>query len=458
MIRKAAGWLRKTRRTMLLPILALGVSVLLSSCSLINPSRPDTLESRLQAMQDAAQNPVDKHSLVQDLITCITDNRKTSSVYDSIPAVQRKNISAADFEAYIRVLSRMLTERGQITSYRFLGDEERNTLLEGIAESTGPYQDLLKDTLPVELLFDNEESIHQSVYVYIHESSNGMAYLSDKWINDSMEIFNLASLYFSALEGKNQVVVSTLIEAGTSEKDFSLSSQVLDRKAEKLMTYYHVNVKTQFVDYRLESFDITKAVFLQKEVLDDNSLSYRSQRVLFQRNSSLVIGIHDNVRDNLDTRHFYLCLNGERTIRIGDRADSKQFTELFGEPLYIGQSFSKGKYQQIEDQGRSDRLFVISYNGMSVTIFGNIYDDGSWDGRIIRIRLRRDQQEFSIGTDIRTLDIRDDILMLYPFADELDYLLTTEIDDNQYELRFVFSEEDMNQVTGVILELNPEKS
>ena len=359
-------------------------------------------------------------------------------MYENIPAVQRKNISAADFEAYVRVLSRMLTERGQITSYRILGEDERKTILDELAVSYASYQDVLDETLPVELLFGNEETIHQSVYIYIQQNKNGMAYLSDKWINNCMEIFDLASLYFSALEGERQNVVSTLIESGTSEDNVTLSSQVLDRKAEKLMTYYQVNVKTQFANYRLESFDITKAVFLQNEVLDDKSLSYHSQSVLFQRNSSLAIGIRDNVRDELDTRHFYLYLNGERTIRIGDRADSNQFNNLFGDPLYIGQSFSKVDYQQVEDQGRSEKLFVISYNGMSVTMIGNIYDDGSWDGRIIRIRLRSDRQEYSIGTDIRTLDTRDDILMLYPFADELGYVLETEIDDIQYELRFVF--------------------
>ena len=441
----------------LLLVFTLGVSVLLSSCSLFNSFQPNSIESRLQEIQDASQKPVDKHSLVQNLITCITDNRKTSSVYDSLPAMQRKNVQSADFDAYVRALSRMLNERGQITSYRFLGDEERATLLEGIADSAGTYQDLLNDTLPVELLFGNEESIHQSVYIYIQENSNGMAYLSDLWISESMEVYNLASLYFSALEDKNQRVVATLIEAGTTKDNLGLSSQVLNKKAEKLLTYYHVNVKTQFADYRLESFDITQAVFLQNEVLDDNTLSYRSQRVLFQRNPSLNIEIHDNVRNNLDTRHFYLYANGLKTIRIGDRADSNQFFELFGEPMYIGESLSMGEYRQSLDQGRSDKLFVVSYLGMSVTLVGNIYDDGSWDGRIVRIRLRSDRQDYSIGTDIRTLDSRDDILMLYPFADELDYVLGIEIDDIQYELRFIFSKEDVNQVTGVVIEIKPDK-
>lgn len=425
------------------------MAMLISSCSLSELIQPSSIESRLQEIQNASIKPKDRFALVQDLITCVSDNRKTEAVFQSIPAVQKQDISSASFDAYIRALSRLMTDRGQITSYRFLNDTEKKDLIDTIRTSTSSYDALLQETIPIELLFGNEKSIHQPVYIYIQESADGTIYLSDDWITESLKIYDLASLYFYALEEQNRDVVTTLIQSTTSDISGSLSSRVLDYKADKLLSYYHINVKTPFREYRLDSLDISQAVFLQSEVLDDNSLSYQSQKVIFQK-SDLGIEIHDNVKTKLDTRHFYLYVDGKRTIRIGDRADANQFRELFGEPIYVGRSLPEDDSVVSE---LDKELFVVSYQGMSVTVKGNLYDDGSWDGKILRIRLRGQQQLYSIGTDIRTQITRDDILMLYPFADETKYVLETEIDDITYELRFLFSDDADSRVTGTVLEL-----
>jgi len=448
-------WMKNARRfdrpmrAVKLCSLVVAVS-LLSGCAWNGLWNPVTIESRIEELTDAALPPIDTYQMIQGMITCITDPNETEAVFESIPSLQRKDVTLQEFDAYVIALSRLLSGRGAITSYQVLDALNRTERIDAILLDTKGFEEILADTMPVELLFNNEEDIRQRVYIYLQEDETGLPYLSGEWIRSCLEIYDLATLYFTALEDQNRDVVETLIRSGYAPDDSGVAERVLENKAGKLVTYYHVNVKTQFSDYRLESLDISRADFFQAEVLDNVSLTYRSQTVAFRRNASMGIEINDNIENKLNTKHFYLYADGDRTIRIGDRADANQFADLFGTPIYVGRGFS-GEESAVDTK----QLFVASYNGMSVTLKGNLYDDGSWDGQIIRIRLRGTQGIYSIGTDIQTEFTRDDLLMLYPFADEAGFSLETSIDDNTYRMTFVFGSNQEKLVTGVVLELVP---
>ena len=424
--------------------------VLLSGCAWTGLFDPQAIESRIEAITDAALPPIDTHQMIQAVISCISDPKDTESIFESIPSLQRKDLTLQEFDAYVRALSRLTSNRGSISSYRVLDNLERSDRIDAILLNTKGFEEVLADTLPVELLFNNEEDIRQPVYIYLQKDKSGVPYLSGEWIRSCLEIYDLATLYFTALENQNRDVVETLIRSGYTQDEAEISDRVLANKAGKLVTYYHVNVKTAFIEYRLESLDISRADFFQEEVLDNESLTYRSQTVTFRRNASMGIEINDSIENKLNTKHFYLYVDGVRTIRIGDRADSNQFEDLFGTPIYVGRGFV-GE----ESAAEAKQLFVASYNGMSVTLKGNLYEDGSWDGQIIRIRLRGTQGIYSIGTDIQTEIMRDDLLMLYPFADEAGFTLETSMDENAYRLSFVFGSNQEKLVTGVILDLVP---
>ena len=200
------------------------------------------------------------------------------------------------------------------------------------------------------------------------------------------------------------------------------------------------------------SLDISQLSYLQPEVLDDISLSYQTRTVHFIRNELNNFTIRDSVINPLSTKDFYLYYKGDRTIRIGDRADSNQFQKLFGTPdsKIRGALYSAGA-----NSGIIQQIIILSYSSATVTIRGNFYDDeeGSWDGQIIKIQLLSPSSDFNLGTTIYNGMTRDALMLLYPFADQTDYVLSTTVDDQKYEMTFQFALDTDRTISNVQLQM-----
>lgn len=421
----------------------------MTSCSLPWATLGTTANTHLSVIL-TDEKTLDKQSLVRQMAECISDASQIKNVYHSIPAEQLDGLSYASFSSYITALTYLHIDKSAITSFRFLTDSENKAITDAIAVNAADYQSLLASTIPVELFYGNEPSQDPPVYMYIQEDANGTAYLSSTWVKECLNVFDFAGLYFAALEKQNTQAVASLINDSQVPAEGLFSTAVINYKAGELVQYYHLKVQSPFVDYRLISMDISQLSYLQPEVLDDISLSYQTRTVRFVRNSLNNISIRDSVNNPLTTKDFYLYYKGEKTIRIGDRADSNQFLDLFGEPALtiFSSQFSTNTGTQEPQQ-----MIVISYASISVTIKGTVYKDDSWDGQIIQIRLRESDPDYVLGKTIFAGMSRDALMLMYPFADQTDYILTTTLDDQKYVMTFVFAEDKEKQITGVTLEL-----
>jgi len=429
--------------------LILSVLILITSCSLPWETQETTAGTDVSVIL-TGDTTLDRYSLVRELATCISDSSQIEYVYHSIPAAQLDGMSYASFNAYILALTRLHVIAGPITSFRFVAQTESQKIIDAIATNAADYKPLLESTIPVELFYGNELSNEAPVYIYIQEDTNGTAYLSSTWVRECLNVFDFAGLYFGALEKQNFEAVASLIKDSQVPSEGEFSAAVINYKSRELTQYYHLKVQSPFSDYRMMSLDISQLTYLQPEVLDDISLSYQTRNVSFVRNSLNSISIRDSVNTMLSTKDFFLYHKGIKTIRIGDRADSNQFISLFGDPngISFGMQFVP-KTNTAADQ----QIIEISYPSTSVTIRGTFYDDGSWDGQIIRIRLNKADMNYFLGTTLYVGVTRDTLLMLYPFADQTDYILSTTVDDQRYQMSFTFTEDPTRTITSVTLEL-----
>ena len=434
-------------RLLLLISCMLCVLVLATSCTLpwetqVTAVSPDT------SVILTDETTLDKQSLVQELASCISDTSQIKYVYDSIPASQIDGISYATFSAYISALTHLHPDAGAITSFRFLTEKKGQPITEAIAGNASEYKTLLSSTIPVELFYGNEQSADAPVYIYIQEDVNGTAYLSSTWVKECLNIFDFAGLYFEALEMQNSEAVASLINESQIPALGEFSSTVINYKARELVSYYHLKVQSPFTDYRLLSLDISQLSYLQPEVLDDISLSLQTRTVHFIRNELNNISIKESVNNPLSTKEFYLYFEGARTIRIGDRADSNQFLHLFGKPVSACFTAQFGPGIAADQQ-----FIIISYGSTTVKIKGSMYVDGSWDGQIVLINLHEADNNFILGSSMYIGMTRDTLMMLYPFADQTDYLLTTTLDDLTYGMSFTFADNKERTITSISLEL-----
>jgi len=430
-------------------LLVLTTIVSLTSCSLFTNTEESTV-SLDSSVISANEEMLDRQSLVRELAICISDTSKIESIYQLIPAAQLDGMSFASFSAYIQALSHIHADAGDITSFRFVSESERKMITDAIAADALDYQPLLQATIPVELFFTNTTSGSPPVYIYIQEDANGTPYLSSTWIRESLNVYDFAGLYFSALEGQNVEAVAALLEEGQVPTQGEFSPAVINYKASELARFYHIKVESKFAEYSLISIDISQLTYLQPEVLDDMSLGYHTRTVQFVRSALNRIAVRDSVINTISSKDYILYLNGDKTIRIGDQAYSNQFQDLFGEPalttfgVQIIMNGGKGTEQQI---------IVLSYETVAITVNGAFYEGGSWDGQIISIELKAPDTRYYLGSTIRVGMTRDKLLMLYPFADQTGYVLTTTIDDSKYKMTFTFAEDKDRTVTDVMLEI-----
>ena len=417
-----------------------------------------------------SSDTLDQQSYVRELVTCISDPTQIELVYQAIPPEQLDGLSLASFKAYILSLTYFQNEPGNVKTFRIISNQDRDAILSDISQNAQPFEDLIGVTIPVELTFFNESTTSGPVYIYFQADENGTPYLSHIWVESCFDIYDYAFLYFRALEEQNEDAVASIINHSQIPEEGEYSDAVIQYKAKELGKFYHVMVKSAYSEYRIISYDISQLTYLQPEVLNEITFSNQSRFVRFVRDPHNNIAIKDSVSDPLSSKDFYLYFKDEKAIRIGDRADSKQFFDLFGDPVRIslgelataetnaGVTGQPGAYTPpdattVENTSKSERNIVLTYSGASVTIRGNVYDDGSWDGQIIRIRLRSVNPDFYLGSSIHSGMTRDELLLAYPFADQTDYVLSTTIDDQKYEMTFSFAEDGTNTISGVKIEL-----
>lgn len=429
--------------------LILAALILLTSCSFPWTTQETTAGTDTSVIM-TGKTTLDRDSLVRELATCISDSSQIEFIYHSIPAAQLDGMSFASFNSYIIALTRLHVIAGPVTSFRFVAQAQSLKIIDSIAANAADYMPLLKSTIPVELFYGNELSNEAPVYIFIQEDANGTAYLSSTWVTECLNVFDFAGLYFGALEKQNPEAVASLIKDSQDPSEGEFSAAVINYKAQELTQYYHLKVQSPFADYRMLSLDISQLTYMQPEVLDDISLNYQTRNVSFVRNSLKSISIRDSVNTMLSTKDFYLYHEGLKTIHIGDRADSNQFKSLFGNPSGI--SFGMQSVPQTTTTG-GQQIIEISYPSISVTIRGTFYDDGSWDGQIIRIRLDTIDKSFFLGTTLFVGVNRDTLLMLYPFADQTDYIVSTTVDDQRYQMSFTFAEDPSRTISSITLEL-----
>ena len=420
------------------------VSLFASSCGLHFSSGETAVKI------EVSEDTLDIHSLVQLIITGISDPDKIDAVYGQIPESQMNNIPLATFREYIAVLARMFPSDLSELTFRVLDDTSRNSILTSLAVGNVAESDLISVTVPVEVYLTEDYSSETPLYLYLQEDANKTPYLSSIWVSECLSLYNYSILYFYALEGQNYDAIASMIKQSQSDESELLSDQVYEYKAKQLSKFYKIQVKSQYDEYKIDSLDVGQITYIQPEVLDSALSNYSERTVIFARDTDDQIQINDSVSVSLSANEFTLYKGDEKMIRVGDRADSNQFTTLFGDPILF--MLPESDLDTEEVYGCEGDI-IITYSQFSVTINGTQYSDGSWDGEITRIRLFSENKEYSFGRTINTSMSRDDLLMLYPFADLDNYVVSAIFDDQRYNMTFSFADDERKTITSVKLQL-----
>ncbi len=428
--------------------------VVIMSFSLISCSDLNGLIDRLTGGQSHLQEnepPVGNSNLIRLISSCLTDSSQIATVYSSVPNHQLDGMSIADFEEYIGVLARLGDGKGALLSFQILKDDSRLEICDALIEKLPTEKDLLEISVPVKLEYEGANE-GDSTLIYFQQKENGTFYLSSEWARQCVEMYRFSELYFTALQDQNADAVYSMLQNSYHDRDYSFSNSTIRLKAEEMCRFYLLRVKTDFKDYRMATADITKIVFDQQGVLDDELLEYEPRTVTILRSDFGVIVINDVLTDTLKVRDLYLYAGNTRTVRIGDHSNSAYFESLLGDPLLT-------TFSRIDPAGSSDTEstdpeynLIVDYQTARINLRGTIDASGAWEGVITRIQIGSTGPDFSIGRSIRVGMTLDEFMALYPFADETGFILVTESDEQAYRLKIRLSRGAGDAVSGITLE------
>ena len=419
------------------------LSLLCSSCSINFSSLRDLFRPNSAFAADKNAKPLNDADLVLLLLSSITNpiSSNIQQVFSQLPESQVRDVSFSMFDAYVRLMNRMIGRN--ITAFRILKTDEREERLNILAERSPGFLPVIQQSVPVEVQISGDQKAR---YLYFQRQENGNGFLSLEWMQACLDLSRYASLYFLSIEQSNQEAVESLLQnAVIPEFDGDISSLVIHYKAQGIISYYTRQVRESSSNFQLTEADATALTYVQPRFFNEIKGTTTERPVHFVRRTTDIISVRDTVSGPLKTRDMILHREGleQSMIRVGSTIADNVLREFLGEPLIVSHTLKKDE--------NTPQIIVAGYRSFSVTVMGRIKEDGTWWGRIIRIRVWSDEERISLGPSLSVGMSLDSLLRQYPFADLEDYALESVVEGQTY--RMTFSMESSGTVEAINLEI-----
>lgn len=386
---------------------------------------------------------VDIPEMARIIADSMQDISSAEDLYKLIPDDQKDGITYSEYYEYISILQKMMPHISRIESFEIIEGQEKATLLnEMIDASSEEYASLIRSCVPIRVTTTGQRKSGEPIIIYLQTLEDGTVYLNHRWITNCMDLYAFSVHYFEAYTNENLTDVKRLLRSTETAEAIPNSDTIVEAKANEMIRFYSVNVKSVTDEFELVSVDASNLVYLQPEVLDA-SLHARSREVHFHSSAEDVITVSDPIANELKTTDLYLYYNGHRTIRIGDHTTASSITTMFGEPISVtcGPVLDGGSKKENRQDG--SRRILVRYPGFTITVYGHFTNEKDWEGNCVRFRIW-DTKKASIGERVTTTETSWGVLEQYPFADETNYRLNVTVDGDAYELEITLDKDHTN--------------
>ena len=405
-------------------LLVISMLFSLSSCNIVQ---------RIQKRFDNHSEDVSKQELARLVSSAIMDKENVADSYSSIPDNQLDGMSYSVFYQYCDVLREMSARHGKISAFRFLSDEETARFYTDADKKAGANAVSMKSykgLTMVELIYE-EDYDKTNPCRFALQYKDGSYKLASDYASKAVEAYDYISHYFKMISDSNTAGLESIIKPML--KDDIYISSVVTSKAEYLIDYYKLHVKSSVREYKLKTFLPTLVSYEIPETIDASGENIISRTVNLYRKEDGVFYIEDTFVSKGEEVGF--CLNGTPVLRCGLTYSKTDIQTLFGEPVIemISSSGNKGMTE-----------ILLAFNGIMLHLEGTPTADGTWNSaRLVSISI----YDNVAGAPAATFDGKlfvgmniSELLLVYPMIDETGYVYTFETTDGTYKLEFEFDE------------------
>ena len=282
----------------------------------------------------------------------------------------------------------------------------------------------------VELIY-NENSDKTNPCRFALQYKDGSYKLASDYASKAVEAYDYISHYFKMISDSNTAGLESIIKPMLND-DIYISS-VVTSKAEYLIDYYKLHVKSSVKEYKLKTFLPTLVSYEIPETIDASGENIISRTVNLYRKNDGVFYIEDTFISKGDEVGF--CLNGIPVLRCGLTYSKADIQTLFGDSVI----------EMINGNGGKEASeILLAFNGVMLRLEGTPTADGTWNSaRLLSISIYDNVS----GSPVSTFDGKlfvgmniSELLLVYPMIDETGYVYTFETTDGTYKLEFEFDE------------------
>lgn len=395
-------------------LLAFIISLFLVSCS-VTDVEPYSTEGQIAA--DMVFEPENDRYFREDewvrmLTLALSNLEYRSSLWSSIPATQRSEITFSDFILYTDFLYASIS--GTIESFSRATRDETETILGHVTktdatltpspqgatiwwiESKTPDARMLRFAIPVTL------------------NDKGIPYFSKSWLQKQSLLYHYIVLYLDAVAMRNEPALTSLIRQNAPLKSKS-HGEAIDKRASSLIELYPRFVASRRTSYRILEM-VPGYAEIELQGVSGNRREQRSRTVTFQESDG-VISANENFPQSLSREDALLYYRGRPlfgTEQSNPRIDSARIIPLLGIPLDI---------EILDNAGESTTLFRIVWPGLTVEAVGTCHIRSlTFSGKVRQVSATYSQ--FKTGSGLQPGDSIYELYKRYPFIREQGYVIS----------------------------------
>ena len=237
--------------------LALLISFFLVSCSVIDDEPLSTEGKPDVNMVIKAENDryFREDEWVRMLTLTISNLEGRLSLWSSIPATQRSEITLSDFILYTDFLSASIP--GTIKSYSRATADETESILGHVTKTDATLSPSPQDATIwwIESETPDARILRFAIPVTLNE--NGIPYFSKSWLWKQSMLYHYIVLYLDAVEMRNEPALISLIRQNTPLKSKS-HGESIDRRASSLIDLYPRYVASREASVSYTHLDVYK--------------------------------------------------------------------------------------------------------------------------------------------------------------------------------------------------------
>ncbi len=393
---------------------ALVLSLQLVSCAVMETESPPSETNAAVNVVIKAENDryFREDEWVRMLTLAISNLEDRSTLWSSIPAAQRSEITLSDFIMYTDFLSASI--HGDIKSYARATDEETDTILGHVTKTD---QTLTPSSQEATIWWIHSETTEHREFrfaVPVTLNEKGIPYFSKSWLQKQSMLYQYIVLYLEAVEMRNEPALKSLLRQNTSVKSKS-HGEALDRRTISLIELYPRYVISGKGSYRIIEI-VPGFAEVEQQGLPPNGQTQRNRTVTFVESDGMITA-NENFPQWLAQEDSILYYQERPLFGSGQtnpRIESQREIPILGVPLDI---------VILDDTDRDALIFRVVWPGLTVEAVGTCHIPSlTFSGTVRQVSATYTQ--FRTGSGLQPGASIYELYKRYPFIREQGYVIS----------------------------------